>query len=73
MERMELRDEELRVSPVRAHRSAVDQSIRSSKPRHEYVENQNHSYEWCCSSPETISRLGDERQRTSIESDPRNN
>ena len=64
---MELRDEELRVSPVRAHRSAVDQSRRSNKPRHEYVENQNYSYGRCCSSPETLSRLGGERERTSID------
>ena len=41
--------------------------------RHEYDENQSHSHRrWRGSGPETLPRLGDEREETSVGSDQMN-
>ena len=67
---MELCDDTLRVSVVsvagrcRRHRD---------EPRHEHDENQSHPYRrWRHGSQETVPRLGDEREETSVGSDQRN-
>ena len=74
MERMELRDEELRISSVCARSSTVDRCREpSDEPRHEHCGDQSHSRRgWGDSSQETLPRLGDERERTSTGSDQRN-
>ena len=74
MERMELRDEELRVPSVYARSSTIDRCGESScESRHEHCDNQSHTHRgWGDSSQETLPRLGDERKRTSTGSDQRN-
>ena len=74
MERMELRDEELRAPSVYARSSTVDRCRESScEPRYEHCDNQSHTHRgWCDSSQETLPRLGDERKRTSTGSDQMN-
>ena len=74
MERMELRDEELRVSSVCARSSTIDRCREpSDEPRHEQCGDQSRSRRgWDDSSQETLPRLGDERERTSTGSDQRN-
>ena len=42
MERMELRDEKLRVSSVDSHSSATGRRRRLDEPRHENDKNQDH-------------------------------
>ena len=69
----ELRHEKLRVSTIGTSSSAIGRRRRFDEPRHEHDENQDHPHGWRrCSSPETLPRLGDERERTSVGSDQRN-
>ena len=74
MERVELRDEKLRVSVVHARSSATGSCTRHcDEPRHQYDKNQSHFLrKWRDSGPETLSRLGDEREEASVGSDQRN-
>ena len=73
MERMELRDEELRVSSVCARSTTFDKFREpSNEPRHEHCGDQSHNRRGWDSCQETFPRLGDERERTSTGSDQRN-
>ena len=70
MGRLELRDENLRILTIRENASVVGRNRGPYEPRHEHGENQSHSYRRRRSrSPETLPRLGDERERTSSGSD----
>ena len=74
MERVELRDEKLRVSVVHEPSNAAGKCrTQCDGPRHEYDENQSHSYRrWRDSGQGTLPRLGDDREETSVGSDQKN-
>ena len=74
MERVELLAEKLHVSVVRARPSVTDRCRRHrDEPTHEYDENQSQSHRRRRDNDqETLPRLGDEREGSSVGSDQRN-
>ena len=72
MGRVGIRDENLRILTIRENASVVGRSRGPDEPRQKHGENQSHSYRRRRSrSPETLPRLGDERERTCSGSDQR--
>ena len=71
MERVELCDEKQRIF-VYARSSVAGRCKRPREGRHEYGENRSHTHRrWRDGSEDTVPRLGDERDGTSVGSDQR--